>query len=82
MLIRRIKPHVTHQDIGGKSFEIDQVITNQLSNDNVFNSAMTGNFACYNFIKRRIDFNRNFPHKLYYGKVNGLGYIVAEDELE
>ena len=38
--------------------------------------------ACYNFLRRRPDFNREFPHKLYYGKVDGLGYIVAEDELE
>ena len=33
-------------------------------------------------MKRRNDFNCNFPYKTYYGKVNGLGYIVAEDELE
>ena len=38
MTIRKIKPHITHQDIGGKDFEIDSVITDQLSNDNVFNS--------------------------------------------
>ena len=43
---------------------------------------MSGNWACLNFTDRREDFDCNFPHKLYYGKVNGLGYVVAEDELE
>ena len=33
------------------------------------------NVADYNF-------NKDFKYKLYYGKVNNLGYIVAEDEFE
>lgn len=82
MTIRTIKPHITHQDIGGKEIIIDWTITEQLTNDEVFNLGISGNFACYNFLRRRPDFNREFPHKLYYGKVNGLGYIVAADELE
>ncbi len=82
MTIRRIKPHVFHQGIGGKDFIIDYTITNGLTNDKVFNLGLGGNIACYNFLRRRPDFNRDFPHKLYYGKVDGLGYVVAEDELE
>lgn len=82
MLIRTIKPHVTHQGIGGKQFIVDIPITNSLTNDEVFNKGISGNPACYNFIRRRPDFNRDFKHKLYYGKVDGLGYVVAEDELE
>jgi hypothetical protein len=79
---RTIKNSVTHQDIGGKIFIIDEKITETLNNDEVFTQGMCGNWACYNFIQRRADFTRTFPHKLYYGKVDGLGYIVAEDELE
>lgn len=82
MIIRRIKPHVLHQGIGGKEFTVDLAVTNTLTNDEVFNLGISGNMACYNFLRRRLDFNREFPHKLYYGKVDGLGYIVAEDELE
>jgi len=82
MMIRRIKPHVLHQKIGGKDFIVDLPVTNTLTNDEVFNLGITGNPACYNFLRRRPDFNRDFKHKLYYGKVDGLGYIVAEDELE
>lgn len=82
MLIRRIKPHVMHQGIGGKEFIVDVRISNILTNDEVFNKGVTGNPACYNFLRRRPDFNRDFKHKLYYGKIDGLGYIVAEDELE
>ena len=38
------------------------------------------NIACLNFVERRTDFNLDFAHKLYYGKVEGFGYIVSEDE--
>lgn len=41
-----------------------------------------GNWACHNFVMRRDDFRHDFPYKLYYGKVGGLGYVVAEDEFE
>lgn len=78
-LIRRVKKTVTHQGIGGK----DICLQLELDNDTVFNKAVNeGNFACMNFIDRREDFNYQFKHKLYYGKVGGLGYVVAEDELE
>ncbi len=82
MLVRKIKAHVFHQGIGGKEFVVDVPITNTLTNDRVFQMGLSGNWACYNFMHRRRDFNTDFPHKLYYGKVDGLGYIVAEDELE
>ena len=77
-----IKNEVTHQDIGGKEFIVDENITETLSNDEVFTQAVMGNWACKNFVDRRPDFNHNFDHKLYYGKVDGLGYIVAEDEIK
>lgn len=81
MTTRIIKDSILHQGIGGKEFIIDEKITETLTNDNVFNKAIFyNNWACANFVNRRHDFNRNFPYKLYYGKVNGLGYIVAEDE--
>ena len=76
---RRIKKHVTHQDIGGKEFIVDEYITKKLTNEEVLKQE---NWATINFIDRRTDFNIDFPHKLYYGKVDGLGYVVAEDELE
>ena len=78
----RVKKTVEHQDIGGKIFVVDEQISNTLTNNDVFFKAMEGNWACYNFVERRDDFNCNFNHRLYYGKVDGLGYIVAEDELE
>ena len=82
MITRKVKKEITHQGIGGHEFTVDEPITNTLTNDKVFNDGMSGNWACYNFLMRRKDFKRNFPHKLYYGKVGGLGYILAEDELE
>lgn len=82
MKVRKIKESITHQGIGGCDFVIDEYITERLTNDEVFDQAMTGNFACWNFINRRDDFNALFPYKLYYGKVGNLGYVVAEDEFE
>ena len=72
-----VKESVTHQGIGGKQIDIEF----ELPVDEVFTRGMNGNWACYNFIDRREDFNYQFPYKLYYGKVNGLGYVIAEDEL-
>lgn len=82
MLIRKIKKGITHQGIGGKEFIVDVDITRTLNPDKVFEMGISGNIACYNFLNRRKDFNSSFPFKLYYGKVDGLGYIVSEDELE
>lgn len=83
MKIKKLKKNIKHQDIGGKDFIIDDKISETLTNSDVFNKGMLeGNWACYNFIQRRPDFKFDFSYKLYYGKVNGLGYIVAEDEFE
>jgi len=79
---RKIKTSVTHQGIGGCEFIVDEQISKTLTNDEVWDKAWGGNFACMNFVERRPDFNHKFPHKLYYGKVDGLGYIVSEDEFE
>lgn len=68
---------VTHQGIGGRPIVIEFAI----SADDVFDKAMSGNIACWNFTDRRSDFNYKFPHRLFYGKVGGLGYVVSEDEL-
>lgn len=82
MIVKVIKNEIKHQDIGGKEFIVDENITETLSPEEIFRQAISGNFACMNFIKRRQDFDYDFEHKLYYGKVDGLGYIVAEDEFE
>lgn len=86
MIVKKIKNSVTHQDIGGKDFIVDENITETLSNEEICKQSMLGNIACINFINRRQDFTdiltNHFEHKLYYGKVDGLGYIVAEDEFE
>lgn len=77
-VIRHIKQNVKHQDIGGKEFRPEFKLTNK----QVFDEAISGNWACYNFMKRRADFNYYFDKQLYYGKVGALGYVIAEDELE
>ena len=83
MVKKIIKNKVKHQNIGGKEFIVDEYITETLSSEEVYRQAITGNIACLNFINRRPDFDiSHFEHKLYYGKVAGLGYIVAEDEFK
>lgn len=82
MGIKTIKESITHQDIGGKDFIIDEQVTATLTNDEVFHKALNGNMACMNFVDRRPDFNYMFPYKLYYGKIDGLGYIISEDEFK
>lgn len=86
MVKKIIKNEIKHQNIGGKEFIVDENITETLSNEEVCKQAIMGNIACINFINRRSDFTdiltNHFEHKLYYGKVDGLGYIVAEDEFK
>lgn len=85
----RVVESVTHQEIGGHEFIIDENITATLYPAEIYRLADSGNWACRNFIERRPDFNHDFEPKLYYGKVKKtdsdheilLGYIVAEDEL-
>ena len=74
----KVKDHIEHQNIGGKEI----IIEFELENNEIFVQSISGNWACRNFRERRTDFNNEFSHKLYYGKVGGLGYVVAEDELE
>jgi len=82
-MIKIISKKVTHQGIGGKEFIIDQKITDKLTPDDVIEKAWVyNNWACKNFIDRRPDFNANFAIKLYYVKVNNLGYVIADDEIE
>lgn len=80
--IFKIKKNIKHQNIGGKKFEVDERITQTLNNEEVIKRAYSGNYACFNFIERRRDFDVAFPYKLYYGHVKNLGYIIAEDEIE
>lgn len=82
--IGKIKPNLTYRDLGNETIRLEY----ELDADTVFNKAVNeGNWACYNFIERREDFNYLFPYKLYYGKVLqgedniALGYVVSEDEL-
>ncbi len=87
-MIQRIKKEVTHQGIGGKEFIVDEQITTTLNPSEIWEQCNKGNYACLNFITRRKDFDPvddkdlNFPYKLYYVKVEGIGYIIAEDEIE
>lgn len=78
MVARTIKKDFKYRGLGGKTFHIEFEVTK----DEVVQKMAEGNWACYNFMDRRPDFNRFFQHKLYYGKVDGLGYIIAEDELQ
>lgn len=73
-----IKDEVTHQGIGGKEFIVEMEVPIQ---DVIF-KGLTGNWACYNYLQRRPDVKRDFPYKIYYGKVGILGYIVSEDEFK
>lgn len=83
--IAKLKDSFEYRQLGGYTIYLEY----ELDADTVFDKAVNqGNWACYNFMERRNDFNYEFPYKLYYGKVIhgedkiALGYIVAEDELE
>lgn len=76
---RKIKKDLKYRNLGGRVFYIEFEVTK----DEVMKKALVeGNWACYNFMDRRPDFNNFWTKKLYYGKVDNLGYIIAEDELE
>lgn len=74
----RLIESIKHQGIGGQVI----ILEKKVDKEEVVKNAMEGNIACFNFFTRRLDFNHEFNQTLYYGKVNGLGYVVAEDELE
>ena len=83
MEIRKLSKKMNHPDIACHDIEIDWNISRRLNAKTVWNRAMDGNIACYQFVKRRRDiFQTDNPPKLYYGKVGVLGYIVADDEFE
>ena len=79
-IVKRVSKEVKHQGIGGEEIRLEFEIKPK---EQVLEKAcFEGNMACRNFIKRRKDFKHDFPYKVYYGKVGGLGYVVSEDELE
>lgn len=71
---------IDHQGIGGKEIVIEGVVPFS----DIIDGALCGNWACRNFVERRggIDKLRDSCLVFFYGKVNGLGYIVASDEFE
>lgn len=75
-----IKRNFKYRKLGGHLFYKER----ELDIDTVVDKAIfEDNWACINFMNRRPDYDCNFPYKLYYGHVDdGLGYIIAEDELE
>jgi hypothetical protein len=57
----RVKKEITHQNIGGKEFIVDDIISNQLNLDVVYNKAvLEHNIACINFLNRRPDIIEKF----------------------
>jgi len=79
LLTRKLKKGFPYRNLGGKVFTIEFEVPKE---EVLWKGVMENNWACHNFIERRKDFNFAFSHKLYYGKIDGLGYIIAEDELE
>lgn len=78
VMTKKLKKDFTYRNLGGKTIQLEF----EISKEEVLSKVAEGNWACYNFIDRRTDFNMYFNQKLYYGKVDGLGYVIAEDELE
>lgn len=74
----RVSEEVTHQDIGGKEFVMEEEWD---IDDVIFKGCFSGNWACRNFLDRRDEALGVTRPRVFYGKVGGLGYIVAEDEL-
>lgn len=70
---------IEHQGIGGKTIIIEKYGTINYALDMPFE---TMTIALFNFVNRRnlLDVDPNM--KLYYGHVGGLGYFVAEDEID
>lgn len=78
-MTRTLIDTIDHQNIGGKEIQLEFGLT---KTEVAQLAILEGNWACKNFMERRKDFNKNFKHNLYYGKVGNLGYIVAEDEFK
>lgn len=76
IITRKIKKSVKYRNLGGQNIVIDR----ELNKDDVKHAE---NWACYNFMDRRKDFNNYFLKRCFYGHAeDGLGYVVCEDELE
>lgn len=78
---KRINKNVDHQGIGGKEIMIEF----EIPREEFLKKVDEWNPACVNLFKRRfeVDFeDENLKYKIYYGKVDHLGYAVLEDELE
>ena len=75
MIIRKVKKDIKYQGIGGKEILIEMELPS-------YEVDTTLNWACINFVKRRPDIPLGSNLKCYYGHIDTLGYIVAEDELE
>lgn len=79
LITKKLKKNFKYRDLGGKLFTIEFEVPKE---EVLWKGVMEGNWACRNFIERRNDFDHEFSNKLYYGKIDGLGYIISEDELE
>lgn len=78
LISRKIKKSVKYRSLGGKTIQIEREVPVK----DLLTLANSGNWAVYNFIDRRPDIHWDYPYKIYYGHVENLGYVVAEDELE
>ena len=76
--IATVKDFVKHQGIGGKQILIEKHGKLSYILDMPFDNYT---FAVANFTSR-YDMNKDENTVIYYGHVDGLGYFVAEDELE
>ena len=78
--IAKVKDNITHQGIGGKTI----VISREGTLSYILDLNMSDyTIAVFNFVRRyNIMDIKDENKKLYYGHVNGLGYFVAEDEID
>lgn len=78
---KTLKKNIEHQGIGGQKI----VLEFEVDRNEFLKKVDEWNPACVNFYMRRQDLDfedENFNHKLYYGKVGPLGYVVSDDEFE
>lgn len=79
-----IKNNVECEEIRGMMFDSYNIIDNDCTFspiDLIERSVLHGDWACYNFMTRRKDFDLSFKHKLYNIIKNGKHYVVASDEI-
>ena len=79
LITRKFKKDFQYRNLGGTKITLEF----ELTKEEIAREAISGNWACYNFIERRKDFNWIANKKFYYGKgEDNLGYVVCSDELE